>query len=331
MCNLILRKTFMYTKILSILFYLSVGILLIGCNKDTSVNSLSDDVSILKELVLTNEEVSDFLASEDLTFDDGREREFSYDDYGFPKTTDVITPLYWGRKVENITRDITIEQVNDTISISTIYKTISGKFIVKGIKDSSGVMDTVKIAKPFVTTTARKVMFLKVNKSREPRKNWKPIGITLIDGKTPSKDFTILQLEFTTVNSNTIIDDPLSYWIRFAPERGGVALLQTGDSVLIKITITSQNEKPEYAFLRHSVDHKFTRRNRNLMNLVNTTGSPGNYIRVYEKKFPARLPTGIPLGRYNVIFDIMSYDSICDDKAPYMNAFWGMPYLVKKY
>jgi hypothetical protein len=307
------------------------GIFLTGCNKDAIVGPQNNDVSFLKEQVVTSEEVSDFLASEDVTLDDVNEREFNYDDFGSMKITEPITPLRWGRKVEKIDREITVVQLNDSIAVATIVKTITGKFIVIGVKDSAGVLDTVRVLKPFVLTTTRKVRFLKIDNNRDPRKNWKPIAITLVEGKTSLNDFGIAQLEVITAIDTATITDPLSYWMRFAPGRGGVVILRPGDSVMVRLTVTSQNEKPEYALLRHSVDHKFVKRNRMQMELVSTTGSSGNYTRVYEKKFIARLPMGFALGRYNAIVDVMSYDSINDDDAPYMNAFWGMPYLVKRF
>ncbi len=318
-------------KISLTIVFLIGSIFLISCNKDTIVDPSKSELEFLKQQVITNEEVSDYLASEDVMLDDVSERDFNYDDFGLMKITTPITPLRWGRKIENIDRNVTVVQLNDTISVATIVKTITGKFIIKGIKDSAGVLDTVKVIKPFVLTTTRKVRFLKIDNNRDPRRNWKPLAITLVEGKTSVNDFGVAQLEVITSIDSLTITDPLSYWMRFAPGRGGVSLLRPGDSVFVRLTIASQNEKPEYVLLRHSVDHKFVNRNRIRMELVNTTGSSGNYTRIYEKKFKARLPMGFALGRYNAIVDVMSYDSINDDEAPFMNAFWGMPFLVKRF
>lgn len=315
---------------LTIVFLIG-GIFLISCNKDAIVDPSQGDLEFLKQQVVTNEEVSDYLASEDVMLDDVSERDFNYDDYGLMKITAPITPLRWGRKVENIDRNVTVVHLNDTISVATIVKTITGKFIVKGIKDSAGVLDTIKVVKPFVLTATRKVRFLKIDNNRDPRKNWKPLAITLVEGKTSVNDFGVAQLEVITSRDNITITDPLSFWMRFAPGRGGVTILHPGDSVLVRLTVTSQNEKPEYALLRHSVDHRLIKRNRMRMELVSTTSSSGNYTRIYEKKFKARLPMGFALGRYNAIVDVMSYDSINDDIAPFINAFWGIPFLVKRY
>lgn len=305
---------------------------IIGCEKSTIVNPESTDDDYLKQQSLDAEEVAGFSSSEDYSIDDGAEKDMSYDDFGFNKTTYPITPLKWGRKVEKVTRTQIVNRINDSISVVTIIKDIEGKFIVKAIKDSGGVVDTIKVTKPFDSKVIRKVRFLKVNNDRDVRKNWRPIAITLVEGKTSVKDFSISTLEVMSSVDTATVTDPLTYWSRLAPGRGGVATLRPGDSILIRLTVTSTNAKPEFAMLRHGMDNGMTRhRARFRMELASETGSDGNYTRVYEKKIIARLPLGLALGHYNAIVDVMSCDSIEDDVAPFMNSFWGMPYLVKRF
>ncbi len=316
---------FLFAIILSAIF-------IIGCDKSTIVDPKSTDDDYLKQQSLTAEELAGFISSEDISIDDGAERDMSYDDFGMMKTTYPITPLKWGRKVDKVTKTQIVNRINDSISVVTIIKDIEGKFIIKAVKDSGDVVDTIKVVKPFTSKIIRKVRFLRVNNDRDVRKNWRPIAITLVEGKTSVKDFSIGTLEVMSSVDTATITDPLTYWARLAPGRGGVATLRPGDSILVRLTVTSTNAKPEFAMLRHGIDNGMSRhRARFRMELVSETGSDGNYTRVYEKKFVARLPLGLALGHYNAIVDVMSYDSINDDVAPFMNAFWGMPYLVKRF
>lgn len=315
----------LFTIILSAIF-------IIGCEKSTIVHPTSSDDDYLKQQALSAEELEGFISSEDFSIDDGAERDMSYDDFGFNKTTYPISPLKWGRKVEKVTKTQIVNRINDSISVVTIIKDIEGKFIIKAVKDSGDVVDTIKVVKPFTSKIIRKVRFLRVNNDRDVRKNWRPIAITLVEGKTSVKDFSIGTLEVMSSVDTATITDPLTYWVRLAPGRGGVAIVRPHDSILVRLTINSVIIKPEFAMLRHGMDNgKIRHRARFRMELVSETGSDGNYTRVYEKKIAARLPLGLALGHYNAIVDVMSYDSIKDDVAPFMNSFWGMPYLVKRF
>jgi hypothetical protein len=114
------------------------------------------------------------------------------------------------------------------------------------------------------------------------------------------------------------------------PWKGGVPALHIGDTIKVRLTITSPNDSAEYAILRHGSFPMMNKRIRQRMTLVSQTGSAGAYTRIYEKKFIAHLPMGYAYGRFNTLVDVMSYKSINDDQDPFMNMFWGMPYVVRR-
>ncbi len=320
-------------KISTLIIALISIFLITGCQKDTIVDpgSISED-DYLKQQAISAEEVAGYINTEEISIDDEYEKDMNYDDFGMLKTTYPVTPLKWARKIDRVVKTLFVEQLNDTIKVVTIVKDISGRFIIQAVKDSNNVLDTIRIIKPYTSTITRKVRFLKVNNNNDFKKNWKPIAITLVEGKTNIKNFSISTLEVMTSADTAIINDPLTYWVKLAPGKGGVAIVKPGDAFIIRVTVASEIPQPEYACLRTGIDAGFKRhRARFLMDLVSETESNGVYTRVYQKIFAARLPMGISFGHMNAIVDVMSYNSINDDTDPYMNSFWGMPYLVKRF
>lgn len=320
-------------KISTLILAIAFVFVITACQKDTVVDpSAVNEDDYLKQQAISAEEVAGYIESEEISIQDEYEKDMNYDDFGMGKTTYPITPLKWATKIDRVVKTLYVDPINDTVKIVTIVKNITGRFIVKAIKDSNGVVDTVKIVKPYTSTITRKVRFLKVNNHNDFRKNWKPIAITLVEGKTNIKNFSISMLEVMTSVDTAIITDPLTYWVRLAPGRGGVSLVKPGDAFVIRVTVTSENSNPEYACLRTGLDSGFKHhRARFMMDLVSETVSNGIYTRVYQKVFTARLPMGVSFGHMNAIVDVMSYNSINDDTDPYMNSFWGMPYLVKRF
>ncbi len=314
------------SKLTIALSFLLITLLLVGCSNEIINPQVTED-DFLKQQVLESDEIADFLASTDVTLDDELERNFEYDDYGFLKTAEPIIPLRWGRKIENINKSLTVIRESDSVAIVLVTKRITGNLIIKAIKNN----DTTKVVKPFIETTNRKVRFVRIGRDTDVRKNWKPVAITVVEGKTATKDFNFTKLEIITPNDTLQISNPLSYWMLLNPVRGGVVNIPPGTTLTVRLTLNSENGDPEYAMLRHSTDHKNKHRVRTKMNLISTTGVPGNYIRIYEKSFTSRLPQIMMVGRFNLIVDVMSYNSLNDDTAPYMDMFWGMPYITKRF
>lgn len=322
-----------YKKFFTLLIIILSIVLITGCQKDTLVDP--DQITendYLKQQAISAEETAGYIASEEVSLDDEYARDMDYDEFGFSKVNYPVTPIKWARKINRVIKSFEVEQLNDTIKIVTIIKNLEGQFIVVAIKDSDNTIDTLRIIKPYTATITRKVRFLKVNNSNDFRKNWKPIALTLVEGKTSTKNFSISTLEVLSSIDTAIITNPLSYWVRFAPGKGGVAIVKPGDAIVVRVTVASTSPNPEYALLRTGMDSGFKRhRARFKMDLVSETVTDGIYTRTYQKTFGARLPMGISFGHMNAIVDVMSYDSINDDTENYMNAFWGMPYLVRRF
>ena len=310
------------------LFLVMIGLFMVGCKKDTTAPELLTDSEYLSQQITTADSLVGFLDAEDISLDDGGEKDFDYNDFNTLKIDAVITPLRWGRKIDKpVTKIITVEFL-DSIAIATVHKIITGKFIVKGINTTG---DTIKVEKPYTTNTYRKIRFRKIGNFADPKKNWIPVAMTLVQGQTSNTNFGISQVEVFTSSDTATVTNPLTYWLRMAPWKGGVPILQPGDTVRVRLTVTSPNDSAEYAILRHGSFPMMNKRIRQRMTLVSQTGSAGAYTRIYEKKIIAHLPMGYAYGRFHTLVDVMSYNSINDDAAPFMNIFWGTPYVVRRW
>ena len=327
-------------------------IALIGCTKDnviTPPGSLTDQQA-LQGAVTSIDSVADFSSSDEATIDDNGMRNPEYD--GFAKIDagvlgnlgtifgDSLYPVRWGRHIfwNQVTRhyDVVINP-GDSTALVTITKVLPGEFWVGiGFKTVDTVVIDTIIKKPFTEVVKRKVRFIRVARTDNPLRNWVPIAITMVLGKTRPdslNQFSVASLELENLGHfDTTFTDPLQTWFRLGLFRGSVPHFRVGDSVRVRITVNSANDSAEIAHLRYGIAGDGADRRRTLMHLVSTTGGPGNFTRVYERVFISRLPLFLPPGvlavRFNAIADVLSYGSIYINDAPFSNEFWGVPYVV---
>lgn len=326
---------------------LSVAGLLVylwGCSKDnpvTQTGPTTDEVA-LQQQVVEADSVADFSSGDEATIDDNGMRDPEYDAdvslemQGMSEmakaSSDSIYPVRWGRHINHITRNYLVTMDGDSAATVTIMKTLSGVFRVGlGIRTPDTVIVDTVIRKPFVEDVTRKVRFRRIARSDNPRHNWVPVAITLVRGKTnETHDFSIASLEVTShlVPFDRTVTDPLDTWFRLGRFMGSVPVFPVGDSITVRVTITSSSPMAELVYLRHSVPAGLMERRRARMNVVSTTGGSGTYTRVYERSFHTRLPRRVLAARFNAVADAKSYGSIYSNDAPFSNEFWGMPYIV---
>jgi hypothetical protein len=306
---------------------LAIG-LLAGCSKQSNPTAAGEqtfqsDEEYLRFAVLSSDSVADFTISTSSTIDDDGDRPFEYSE-GFGSVTDPITPLRWGRRVTSVTRDVQIAIQGDSLAVATVTKTIAGTLFIRATRDSGGVVDTVLVEKPFSDTAIRKILFRRVARTERFRLNWAPVAITPVDGRSPTNDFEIVELQFMTPRDTFVISDPLSTWIRFGfhRERGELPRVRPNEPVRVRVTVTSQNDSSEIAMLRWGVGFGDGRHHRARIPLVQSQNSGGVHIRVYERVFLSHQH----YGRFNAVVDVLSYATLYDDTASYSNRFWGMPY-----
>ena len=330
---------------LSIAF--GITIIFFGCTKDNPVafHSRITDEQALRAKVERADSIAQFSGSDEATIDDHGLREPEYlgreDDAivnsisTLSGTRDSSSPVRWGRHIkrEQIVRDYHIDILGDTGAIVTIVKTIPGEFLVGwGYRTPDTVVVDTIVRKPFTQIVTRKIQFKRVANSDDPHRNWRPVALTLVQGKNQGTlTFSITSLEIIDPRLPApppVVTDPLNTWLRLGWRHPAVPVILAGDSIVVHVTITSSNDSNEIVALRHGIDGIGPQRGRARMLLVSVTGSPGNYTRVYEKIFHANAPRRDIIARLNAVIDVLSYGSIFSKEEPFTNEFWGMPYIL---
>jgi hypothetical protein len=336
-------------KRLSLLALLVLVILAIlpGCSDKNSpvAPAQTTDGQALKTVVATADSVAGFSASDELTIDDNGLENPEFDNMSgmtFEKpvvtlhVADSLSPVRWGRKIfwESVTRNYDVTTVGDTLAYVLVTKIIPGEFRVAwGIRTPDTVIVDTVVAKPFTETVHRKVVFKRIARTDNPMHNWVPVAITMVVGKSGGAgNFQIASVEFTEAvhNIDTSVTDPLNQWFRLGRLHGSVPVIPVGDSLQVRLTVTSADSLPEIAVLRHGIAGGWLDRRRGKMTLDSTTGGPGAYTRVYSKTFHTGLPDGILAARFNAVVDVISNGTVFSMDSPFANEFWGAPYIVAR-
>lgn len=327
-------------KHVAIFLWLMVAGLLIvfgGCTKEgpgEPGRGPSNDKDAISQMV-QSDSLGEFSTSDENEIDD---RGPASDDFGLAKEATAIRPLRWGRKIENITRDIDVQIIGDSVAIATLTKHISGSLVIAAsYQDTGHYADTI-LAKPFRERVQRKIRFHRVARTRLYERNWVPVAMTLVEGNIEPESvnlFTINSIEYTFPWGKDTITDPLNTWLRFSRIISGLPVLRVRDSVQLILHVTSTDADTEHAFLRYvAVDPRRlspfpvlgVRRLR--MKLVESTWNGSAYDRTYEATFYGELGSLLSIGRFHAVVDVMSHGSLFDDAKPFSNRYWGLPYIV---
>ncbi|HYQ87482.1 MAG TPA: hypothetical protein VES59_09595 [Bacteroidota bacterium] len=330
---------------------LFAALVLGGCSKDPGgVQPIPSDKEALQSAVTSIDSVADFSASDELTIDDNGMRSAEYDGLAKIDASDLasvsavfadsVYPVRWGRHIfwHQVTRkyDIVISP-GDSNALVTITKILPGEFWVGiGFKTADTVVIDTIIKKPFTEVVKRKVRFIRIARTGNPFRNWVPVAISMVLGKTRPDSlnhFSIASLEIERIGiSDTTFTDPLQTWFRLGLFRGSIPRFRVGDSIRVRVTVTSSDDSAEISHLRFGIAGDGGERRRTVMHLISTSGGGGSFTRVYERIFVARLPRFLPIGvlaaRFNAVVDVLSYGSIYVNDAPFTNEFWGAPYIV---
>ncbi len=331
---------------LGYVFFVSVIVMaaVVGCSSNNPVTPAAQtDQQVLEQQVTTVDSVAGFSTSDEASIDDNGMKDPDYAGIakeavlnfrpGAMPLADSLQALRWGRVIDwaSVVRTYTVTMLGDTGALVLITKTFPGTFWVGfgTLAGDSVVIDTI-VKKPFVEIVNRNVLFRRIGNSSDKSRNWLPVAISLAQGKSQMPAaFTIDSLEVSDITRgyDTAVTDPLSTWLHLGLLRGSIPRFVAGDSVTVRVTLTSVDDSAEIVVLRHSV---LTRGliNRVRMRLVSATGGPGNYTRVYERTFRTSLPAILLVGRFNALVDVFSRGTINSLSAPFTNEFWASPYIV---
>lgn len=306
-------------KVKFVFLALFLALLIYGCTKESEIaSSFSEsDKEVIKQII----EDDEFIASADAALNDGT---YLPPDFDFGSFSKEFYPLRWGRVVKKVTKEYEYEQVNDTLVVVTITRTVESDFKIAGTYTEGKTIPDTVVSKPLTEVFKQKVQVVKVANADTIRaRKWKIWAVSLVQGGTVNSNITIKKVTLTLPNGNVIeVTDPLNQFYRpgFLGHRDGVPSFNP--SAIIKFTVTVQSATPDtdIVSMTYGVGRFGLFRARKLFQLV----SSANGEEVYE----ANVKVHLHRGSFNAMIHAVSRESLYDDSAPISVSVWGIPYVV---
>lgn len=244
------------------------------------------------------------------------------------KTTTDIFPLKVGQKMRLVNRTLSVDIIGDT-AYGTLTKTFEGILFIAAAYDSGASLPDTIIQKPFTSIITRKLIFVRIAHTPRPWRNWKIAAISLPEGGTPNRNIDITKTTIFLPNGDDIIiTSPNEYFLSRGPHWWRqFPSITHGDSVRIRVEVTSAYEEPDFVTLTYGADKKGFHRAKRRFELISSTPSGGVFLKVYEQYFHAHQYPGF----YHAIINAFPRQVIFDDTAPVESESWGIPYSVRLF
>jgi hypothetical protein len=244
------------------------------------------------------------------------------------KVSTDIYPLKVGQRMRLVNRTLSVDIAGDT-AYGTLTKTFEGVLFIAASYDSGATEPDTIVQKPFTTVITRKVIFIRIANTPRPWRNWKIAAISLPEGGTPNRNIDITKATIIFSNGDEIaITSPNDFFLSRGPQwwRQLPSVLR-GDSVKIRVEVTSSYEENDFVTLTFGADGHGLNRAKRKFELVSTTPAGGVYLKVYEQYFRANLFPGF----FHAIINAFPKQVIFDDAAPVESESWGIPYHVRLF
>jgi hypothetical protein len=302
-------------------FILALGFT--GCEKNNLVEPMTSDKDAMTSIVADDA----FFQADALLLNDGDPTTTLSSLNSLGKVGTAIIPRSWGRKIESFSRTVNFTALTDSTAIATVTHTLQGYvWITAKYSSQDTVVSTIK--KNFTETIVHNVKFARVNRTKDPRNNWKISEISAIKGGTAGSQITITELRFYAANDTVIITDPINTFLKFATGVGRFVPALTADvntPMRVQATVRSSEPDSDFVYVHRPYFHAGQWQYRAHMNLVSSySNGDGTYNRVYEISWK-----GVWLGRDNMLVSAISRGSILDDTTPFSSQIWGVPFIVQ--
>lgn len=311
-------------KTLLMPFVLLIFMGLTACSESESVvesESQSSDISALEKLIDSDESL--------LSFEPNYNEE---DLMSFAGTLlKEIYPVRVGQRMKLIDRNIDFEIMGDS-AFAAITNTFEGVLLIAASfeefnPDSGFQVDTL-IQKPFTSIVTRNAVFVKVNNTLMPERNWKIAAISLPEGGTGSDNIDIIKLTVILPNGDLlIVNSPNDYFLSRVPGSfPPIPVINRGESVTVNIEIKSAYSDTDFVTLTYgaSPGGPYNRAKRKF-DLKSEEFDGQFYNRVYEQVFiVGQFP-----GYKHAIINAMPKQVIFDTETIVEKESWGVLYLVR--
>ena len=302
-------------------FVLALGFT--GCEKNNLVEPTTSDKDAMTAIV-----ADDALFQTDaLLLNDGDPTTTLSPSNSLGKVSTAIIPHTWGRKIESFSRNVNFTVLTDSTAIATVTNTLQGfVWITAKYSQQDTAVSTIK--KNFTETIVHNVKFVRVNRTKDPRNNWKISEISAIKGGTAGSQITITEVRFYAANDTVIITDPVNTFLKLATGIGRFVPELTADvntPIRVQATVRSSAPDSDFVYVHRPYFNAGQWQYRAHMNLVSSSSNgDGTYNRVYEFSWK-----GVWLGRHNMLVSAISRGSILDDTTPFSSQIWGVPFIVQ--
>ncbi|MBL7074731.1 hypothetical protein ISS37_05790 [candidate division KSB1 bacterium] len=296
-----------------------------GCSESTQEEV--DDEAAITELVegLLADDSLNIFYDEGIVDDEAVEPEFEDSTLekgiGGAQLDSAILTVRFGRRGQIRRESISVEVQGDTAYV-TLVRSFNGQFLIVAVDtvDSHFVFQ-----KDMYNHLTRRLRFVRVGNSPNPRENWAFRGVSL------SEDFSvdpnpnqveILHLEIYRCREGDpdslllSVDDPLN---TFLPPRFGVPRFFWRDTVKVFVIMADTDPKVGLLHYRHSPRFRARRRLNDAGFYPDAIAGDGIYSGLWEVR---------RMGRFYARFDFLDHRTVYDDTEPYDSNIWGVPYRV---
>ena len=330
-------------KIKTILTIISATLLMISC--DTTQIGVSDIENALMDIVNGDDALS--LDG----FNDGGANDDDYEDGDLNRIVDgenFTYPIRWGRR--DVTAEVTVDfepfAVDSDTIVALIERNVSGTLIVLNVDISDAVIADSSF-KDFAMTGQRKIRFVRIDNSDNPRLNWKLEAITPFVAYSENSN---VEIDSIMVYKSSISDSELSDELYFKIENVDDLLNTFFDREDLPHFHPEQFVKVEVAVHRNS-ENEFDFDERTFLHYGRHHGpkhrkpmfDDGGLVDYWGYTSPDEVAdddihTGLwsmhptaPDGEdhfYRAFFDVLDEESLLDPDGEYHSFVIGFPYVV---
>lgn len=296
---------------------------LAGCDKNNSTEPMTNDKDAMSSIVANDA----LFKTDDVLLNDGDPTATVTSSNSLGKVSTAITLSNWGRKIESFSRDVNFTALTDSTAIATVTHALQGFVWIRAKYTPQDTAFSI-IKKNFTETIVRLVKFVRINRTKDPRNNWKISEISAIKGGTTGSQITINEVRFYTGNDTVVITDPNNTFLKLENGRGRFVPELTADMNLplrVQATVTSSAPDSDFVYVHRPYFYAGQWQYRAHMNLVSSTpNGGGTFTRMYEISWK-----GVWQGRNNMLVSAVTRESILDDIAPFSSQIWGVPFIVQ--
>jgi len=294
--------------------------LLAGCSKNPATTDTSSDDAAIRQLVDDN---IDYITNAGINDDGAQPIEYNYE--SLSKTSEMISPLKFGRRGEFHLESITVEYPDPELAVATIIHSFNGKFVILAADTTDTIAAGKLYSKDMKNTIVRRAIFKKIADTPNPRQNWRLRRISASETQSPTTTISFDWVKIqTTAGQEWILDSPFT----FVQDLDSIPTFDFRDSVKIFVKVNNSFpylQKPgETVILRYRNDRGLHRARKGFNDegfYPDVTAGDG----IYSGWWVVSQHRGI----FHTFVDAIDNGTIYDDRLPYNSLIWGFPYRVK--